>query len=121
MSLNNVLVGKLLFDDIYVVIEIFVNVDLIKYEVDKEFGVVFVDCFMLVFMFYLCNYGYVNYILLLDGDLVDVLVLILYFLILGFVICCCFVGVLKMMDEFGEDVKVVVVLYIKIFKEYDYI
>lgn len=121
MSLFNVFVGKDLLEDIYVVIEILVNVDLIKYEIDKESGVLFVDCFMFIVMFYLCNYGYINYILFLDGDLVDVLVLILYLLQLGFVICCCLVGVLKMIDEVGEDVKLIVVLYIKLSKEYDYI
>lgn len=78
MSLFNVFAGKDLSEDIYVVIEISVNVDSIKYEIDKESGVLFVDRFMFIAMFYLCNYGYINYILFLDGDSVDVLVLISY-------------------------------------------
>lgn len=115
MSLSVVFVGKNLFDEVNVIIEILVYVDLVKYEVDKDMGVMFVDCFMVMCMYYLINYGYVNNILLEDGDLVDVFVMMLFFLLVGFVIKCCFVGVLNMMDEFGKDVKIFVVLVDKFF------
>lgn len=121
MSLNNVPAGKSLPDDIYVVIEIPANADPIKYEVDKESGAVFVDRFMSSPMFYPCNYGYVNHTLSLDGDPVDVLVPTPYPLILGSVIRCRPVGVLKMTDESGEDAKVVAVPHSKLTKEYDHI
>ncbi|OZI14297.1 inorganic pyrophosphatase, partial [Sodalis-like symbiont of Philaenus spumarius] len=46
MSLNQVLAGKDLPEDIYVIIEIPANASPIKYEVDKESGALFVDRFM---------------------------------------------------------------------------
>src|SRR6218665_3991936 len=42
-----------------VVIEIPMNADPIKYEVDKESGAIFVDRFMTTAMHYPTNYGYV--------------------------------------------------------------
>lgn len=119
MDFIQVFVGKDVFEDIFVVIEILVNVDLIKYEIDKDSNVVFVDCFMVIFMFYLVNYGYIFNILFEDGDLLDVLVVIFYLVVFGFVICCCLVGVFNMIDEVGKDVKLVVVFYIKFIKFYD--
>ncbi|MBS9850918.1 inorganic diphosphatase [Vibrio alginolyticus] len=121
MSLNHVPAGKSLPEDIYVVIEIPANADPIKYEVDKDSGAVFVDRFMSAPMFYLCNYGYVNNTLSLDGDPVDVLVPTPYPLMPGSVIRCRPVGVLKMTDESGEDAKVFAVPHSKISKEYEHI
>lgn len=115
MSLSVIFVGKNVLDEVNVIIEILVYVDLVKYEVDKDIGVLFVDCFMVICMYYLINYGYVNNMLFEDGDLVDVLVMILFLLFVGFVIKCCLVGVLNMIDEFGKDVKVLVVLVDKFF------
>lgn len=114
MSYSNIFVGKDVLNDIYVIIEIFVNVVLIKYEIDKDLDVFFVDCFMGIVMFYLVNYGYVLNILFEDGDLLDVFVVMLYLVELGLVICCCFVGKLNMEDDGGIDVKLIVVLYDKL-------
>lgn len=121
MSLNLVPAGKNPPEDIYVIIEISANADPIKYEVDKDTGALFVDRFMFTAMFYPCNYGYINHTLSLDGDPVDVLVLTPYPLQPGSVIRCRPVGVLKMSDEAGEDVKLVAVPHNKLTKKYDYI
>jgi inorganic pyrophosphatase len=59
MSLNKVSSGRDLPNDFNVIIEIPMNADPIKYEVDKESGAIFVDRFMGTAMHYPCNYGYV--------------------------------------------------------------
>ena len=55
-------------DEFNVIIEIPMNADPIKYEVDKESGAMFVDRFMSTAMHYPCNYGYVPQTLADDGD-----------------------------------------------------
>ena len=59
MSLDNVLPGKDIPTHFNVIIEIPMNADPIKYEVDKESGAIFVDRFMGTAMHYPTNYGYV--------------------------------------------------------------
>ena len=68
-----------------------------------------VDRFMSTAMYYPCNYGYVPHTLSDDGDPVDVLVITPVPLISGSVIRCRPVGMLKMADEAGNDVKVIAV------------
>ena len=121
MSLNNVSSGRDLPNDFNVVIEIPMNADPIKYEVDKESGAIFVDRFMGTAMHYPCNYGYVPHTIADDGDPVDVLVPTPYPLVPGAVIKCRPVAVLKMADEAGEDAKVLAVPISKLTKIYDHI
>lgn len=109
MSLDKVPAGKNLPDDINVIIEIPLNGDPIKYEVDKDSGAIFVDRMLGTAMHYPCNYGYVPHTLCGDGDPVDVLVVMPLALIPGSVIRCRPIGVLKMTDDGGEDAKVVAV------------
>ncbi|MFM7697496.1 MAG: inorganic diphosphatase, partial [Limnohabitans sp.] len=59
MSLDNVTAGKNTPYELNVIIEIPMNADPIKYEVDKETGAIFVDRFMSTSMHYPTNYGYV--------------------------------------------------------------
>ena len=59
MSLNNIPPGKNAPEEFNVIIEIPMNADPIKYEVDKESGALFVDRFMTTAMHYPCNYGYI--------------------------------------------------------------
>ncbi|RYF65055.1 MAG: inorganic pyrophosphatase, partial [Comamonadaceae bacterium] len=59
MSFDKVSPGKNVPDAFNVVIEIPMNSDPIKYEVDKESGALFVDRFMTTAMYYPANYGYV--------------------------------------------------------------
>ena len=109
MSLDKVTSGKNLPDDMNVIIEIPMNGEPVKYEVDKDSGAIFVDRLLSTSMHYPCNYGYVPHTLCGDGDPVDVLVIFPHALPPGSVIRCRPVGVLKMTDESGEDAKVLAV------------
>jgi inorganic pyrophosphatase len=103
-----------------VIIEIPMNADPIKYEVDKDTGAVFVDRFMGTAMHYPCNYGYVPHTIADDGDPVDVLVMTPYPLFPGVVVRCRPLGVLKMTDEAGGDAKVLAVPDSKILPIYNH-
>ncbi len=109
MSLNRVPSGKNLPDDFNVIIEISMHSEPIKYEVDKESGAIFVDRFMSTAMHYPCNYGYIPHTISGDGDPVDVLVVSQFALPPGVVVRCRPVGMLKMVDEAGEDAKLLAV------------
>ncbi len=109
MGLEKVNSGRSLPDDFNVVIEIPMNADPIKYEVDKESGALFVDRFMGTSMHYPCNYGYIPHTLCDDGDPVDVLVITPFPLISGVVVRCRPLGVLRMQDEAGGDSKLLAV------------
>ena len=109
MSLDNVTPGPNAPENFNVIIEIPMNADPIKYEVDKETGAIFVDRFMSTSMHYPTNYGYVPKTLSGDGDPVDVLVITPVPLIPGVVVTCRPIGILKMEDEAGEDGKVLAV------------
>jgi inorganic pyrophosphatase len=109
MSLNNVNAGRDVPNDFNVVIEIPMNGDPVKYEVDKESGAIFVDRFMGTAMHYPCNYGYIPNTIADDGDPCDVLVITPFPLIPGVVVRCRVLGVLKMTDEAGGDSKILAV------------
>jgi inorganic pyrophosphatase len=114
MSLNNIQAGRNVPDDINVVIEIPMESDPVKYEVDKDTGALFVDRFLTTPMYYPCNYGYVPQTLSEDGDPVDVLVITPTPLLPGCVIRARPVGMLKMQDEKGEDSKILAVPHDKV-------
>lgn len=109
MSLNQVPTGKDVPNDFNVIIEIPMQGDPVKYEVDKDSGAIFVDRFMGTAMQYPTNYGYVPHTLADDGDPVDVLVMTPVPLIPGVVVRCRPLGVLLMEDEAGLDAKVLAV------------
>ena len=109
MSLHNVTPGERAPEEFNVIIEIPMNADPIKYEVDKESGALFVDRFMSTAMHYPCNYGYVPQTLSDDGDPVDVLVITPFPLAPGVVVTCRPIGMLKMEDEAGGDAKLLAV------------
>jgi inorganic pyrophosphatase len=118
MSLHHVTPGAKAPDQFNVVIEIPMNADPIKYEVDKETGTLFVDRFMTTAMHYPCNYGYIPQTLADDGDPVDVLVITPFPLSPGVVVTCRAIGVLKMEDEAGQDSKLLAVPIDKILPIY---
>jgi inorganic pyrophosphatase len=93
-------------DDINVVIEISANCTPVKYEVDKDSGLLMVDRFMPTAMHYPCNYGFIPNTLSNDGDPVDVLVMTPYPVQAGSMMRCRALGVLQMTDESGEDYKI---------------
>lgn len=109
MSLSKVKTGRDVPNDVNVIIEIPARSEPIKYEVDKDSGALFVDRFMSTCMYYPCDYGYIPHTLSDDGDPVDALVVSPFPLIHGTVVRCRPVGMLKMSDESGFDVKVIVV------------
>src|SRR5882762_11163488 len=102
MNLDRVGPGERLPDEFNVIIEIPMNADPIKYEVDKATGALFVDRFVSTAMHYPCNYGYVPQTLSGDGDPVDVLVVTPFALMPGVVVRVRPIGILKMTDEAGE-------------------
>jgi inorganic pyrophosphatase len=120
MSLNDVNSGRDVPNDFNVIIEIPMNADPIKYEVDKESGAIFVDRFMGTAMHYPCNYGYVPKTISDDGDPVDVLVITPFALIPGVVVRCRPLGMLRMSDEAGGDAKVLAVPVDKVLPIYSH-
>ena len=118
MSLDKVTPGNNVPDAFNVIIEIPMNADPVKYEVDKASGAIFVDRFMSTSMHYPTNYGYVPKTISGDGDPVDVLVITPVPLIPGVVVPCRAIGILKMEDEAGEDGKVLAVPIDKVLSIY---
>tara|TARA_R110000850_G_scaffold191091_18_gene317510 strand:- start:18740 stop:19288 length:549 start_codon:yes stop_codon:yes gene_type:complete len=118
MSLDLVPTGKNVPDDVNVVIEIPMNSEPVKYEVDKESGAIFVDRLLTTPMRYPCNYGYVPHTISGDGDPIDALVMMPMQLIPGSIINCRPIGMLEMEDEAGLDEKLVVVPCDKISRLY---
>jgi inorganic pyrophosphatase len=120
MSLHNVTPGDRAPDEFNVIIEIPMNADPIKYEVDKESGALFVDRFMSTAMHYPCNYGYVPQTLSDDGDPVDVLVITPFPLFPSVVVACRPIGLLRMEDEAGGDAKLLAVPIDKVLPMYQH-
>ena len=118
MSLDRVEAGRDVPNDFNVVIEIPMNAEPVKYEVDKASGAIFVDRVLTTPMRYPCNYGYVPRTLSGDGDPVDVLVVLPLPLVPGSVIRCRPLGMLAMTDDAGEDTKVIAVPHDKVFPAY---
>ena len=110
MNLDAIKPAKSIPDDFNVVIEITANSSSpIKYEFDKESGVLCVDRFMGTSMMYPANYGFVPNTLSGDGDPCDVLVVTPFPLPPGVLVRCRALGVLKMEDDGGVDAKVIAV------------
>ena len=109
MSWERVPTGKDVPNDINVIIEIPMDSEPVKYEVDKDSGAIFVDRLLTTPMRYPCNYGFVPHTLGGDGDPLDALVMMPMRLIPGCVINCRPIGMLEMSDESGKDEKLIVV------------
>lgn len=105
--------GKNPPEEINVLVEI-PQGSLVKYELDKESGYMFVDRFAFTTMGYPANYGFVPNTLSGDGDPVDVLVISIQPVQSGTVIPAIPIGVLEMEDEAGIDWKVVAVPPMKV-------
>jgi inorganic pyrophosphatase len=109
MSISEVSPGERIPYEFNVIIEIPMNADPIKYEVDKKTGALFVDRFMSTAMHYPANYGYIPQTVADDDDPVDVLVHTPFPLLPGVVVRCRPLGMLKMDDESGGDAKLLAV------------
>jgi len=109
MGIEQLGAGEKAPDEFYVVIEIPAYGPPVKYEVDKDTGLLMVDRFMNVAMSYPANYGFVPQTLGGDGDPVDVLVMTPHPVVAGSVIKCRAVCVLDTEDEKGTDAKLLAV------------
>lgn len=121
MSLKKVPTGSKAPEIFNVVIEISANSLPIKYEVDEETGVLFVDRFMGTSMSYPLNYGFIPQTLGEDGDPLDVLVYTPFPLPPGVVVPCRVLGMLDMDDEAGGDSKLIAVPTEKILPHFKHI
>ena len=117
MGIKDLKPGKNPPSDVYVVVEIPMGSN-VKYEVDKESGLVFVDRFLYTAMYYPFNYGFIPGTLEEDGDPVDVLVISAQPCSPGTVIRVRPIGMLEMEDEEGPDAKVIAVPVEKIDPSY---
>ena len=95
-------------EKVNVIIEVPLNSS-VKYEVDKDSGIVEVDRMMYSSMNYPANYGFVPNTLSDDGDPADVLVITDAILAPGCLIKSKLIGVLIMEDESGLDEKLIAV------------
>ncbi len=121
MNFDRISPGKNLPDEFNVIIEISMNSDPVKYEVDKDSGAIFVNRFILTAVRYPCNYGYIPQTLSDDGDPIDVLVYSPFPIHTGTVILCRSIGMLEMEDESGRDVKLLALPVKKLYPVYDHI
>ncbi|SDH39225.1 MULTISPECIES: inorganic diphosphatase [Alteribacillus] len=80
-----------------------------KYEFDKEKGVYKLDRVLFSSMFYPAEYGYIDETLALDGDPLDILVLVTNPTFPGCVIDARVIGYLNMIDDGEEDQKLLAV------------
>ncbi len=108
MSFEKLGPGKDAPNVINVVIEIPMG-GYIKYEMDKETGILKVDRILYTAMYYPFNYGFVPGTLEEDGDPVDVLLISYEPLLPGSYIKARPIGVLVMEDEEGPDSKIIAV------------
>lgn len=106
MSLATLSPGKNVPEELNVIIEISPKTGRVKYEVDKESGLLCVDRFMATTMIYPCLYGYVPSTLGEDGDPLDVLILSPELVLPGTLMTARPVGMLNMDDESGGDAKI---------------
>jgi inorganic pyrophosphatase len=119
MNIEKISIGKNAPNQVNVIIEVPMNADPVKYEMDKDSGAVFVDRFIATPMYYPCNYGFVPHTLSDDGDPCDVLVISDFAIVPGAVIEAKPVGVLIMEDEKGMDEKILAVPAAKLNSQYE--
>jgi inorganic pyrophosphatase len=109
MNIDKIALGKNPPHDVNVIVEVPIGGEPIKYEVDKDAGVLVVDRFLYTSMRYPGNYGFIPHTLSGDGDPVDVLICNTRQLLAGAVINVRPVGVLLMEDNMGKDEKIIAV------------
>lgn len=108
-DLNKISAGKDLPAEVNVIIEI-PKGSRVKYEVDKEYGVVKVDRILSSAVGYPANYGYVPQTLFDDGDPLDVVIVSNFELAPGVMVKARPVGVMKMIDNGEVDDKIICVI-----------
>lgn len=119
MRIEAIAIGNNPPEDVNVIIEVPVGGQPIKYELDKDAGVLVVDRFLHTPMTYPGNYGFVPHTLSDDGDPIDVLVCNTRQLVPGCVINVVPIGALLMEDDGGQDEKIIAVPSPQLTKRYD--
>ena len=95
-------------DDFYAVIEI-TKGSKMKYELDKETGLLVLDRILYTSTHYPANYGFIPRTLAADGDPMDVLVLCSEPLLAHSLVRCYPIGVIIMNDNGSMDEKVIAI------------
>ena len=108
MNLDKVSHGEKFPKEVKVFIEIAQGSG-VKYELDKESGLLYVDRFVHTAMGYPFNYGFVPGTHAPDGDAVDVMVISSSVIMPGVIVAARPIGMLQMEDEAGQDNKVIAV------------
>mgnify|MGYP000193268085 CR=1 FL=1 len=119
MPLSSISIGPNPPFDVHVIIENPMGGEPVKYEMDKESGLMFVDRFLHTAMYYPGNYGFIPHTLSGDGDPVDVLVIGRVPVMPGAVMRSKPIGVLLMEDEAGLDEKILAVPVSKLHPYHD--
>lgn len=119
MNLDAVPLGANPPHDVNVIIEVPIGGEPIKYELDKDSGILKVDRFLYTSMRYPGNYGFIPHTLADDGDPCDVLVVNTRAITPGAMMSVRPVGVLFMEDEAGHDEKIIAVPSSKLTRRYD--
>ena len=119
MNIDAISIGKNPPHEINVVIEVPIGGEPIKYEMDKEAGILVVDRFLYTAMRYPGNYGFIPHTLSDDGDPCDVIVANTREIVPGAMMSCRPVGALMMEDESGGDEKIVAVPSNKLTRRYE--
>ncbi|MGB5510697.1 MAG: inorganic diphosphatase [Woeseiaceae bacterium] len=121
MRIDAIAIGDNPPNDVNVIIEVPLGGQPIKYEMDKDAGMLVVDRFLYTPMAYPGNYGFVPHTLSEDGDPIDVLVINTRELVPGCLINVRPVGVLIMEDNAGQDEKIIAVPSHRLTKRYDHV
>jgi inorganic pyrophosphatase len=108
MSLLDVPIGKQAPDIVNTIIEI-PRGSTNKYEIDPESGMLKLDRVLYSPLFYPFDYGFIPQTHYLDGDPLDVLVLLSHPTFPGCIVEAKPIGVLEMRDEKGPDEKILCV------------
>jgi inorganic pyrophosphatase len=105
--------------DLNVFVECPLGGEPVKYELDKESGVLFIDRILHTPMRYPCNYGFVPHTLGEDGDPLDALIVARTPFLPGSIARVRPVGVLMMEDDGGGDAKLICVCVNKVHPYYE--
>lgn len=108
MDISKLTAGKGAPETVNVFVEI-PQGSFVKYELDKDTGVIMADRFIYTSMAFPFNYGFVPETSAEDGDPTDVLVLSSQAIYPGVVLPSRPIGMLEMEDEAGIDTKIIAV------------
>lgn len=105
---HNISRNRIKSDDFYAVIEI-TKGSKMKYELDKETGLLVLDRILYTSTHYPANYGFIPRTLAEDGDPMDVLVLCSEPLLAHSLVRCYPIGVITMNDSGAMDEKIIAI------------